>query len=139
MDDSGPTPGAGPCIQEILELDSEMLSLLYDKLNSGEEDFYDVLLHESMGIEYYARVFVSMECLQILDFRVRGCSEEAKRVLYDASEWPEVSRVAFEAGCLELIIPTQPPERVSSALARFGVPRKLKPLAYKIAEVEKLG
>ena len=136
-DDAEPTPGAGPCIDEALEIDEDEFRLLWEFIDLTEHDRVDILVYDSDGVEAYIEAFAGVECLQILALKIRGCGDVALEYLKAAADWPEVSRVVIEGGCVELTVPPEPPLRVARALDRLGVEKPIVPMAFRIKGIER--
>ncbi len=131
MDEMEPTPGAGPCIEDVLEIDEGEFKLLFDFLTLQEHDFVDILI-ESDGFEVYIEGFISTDCIVVLALRIRGCGSALAEQLRAYSDWPEVSRAILEGDCIELVIPPDPPARVREAVRKLGVETPIVPRAFRI-------
>ena len=127
-----PTPGAGPCIGDELDVDETEFNLLYGLLESTEYNWVDVLIYRSDGVEAFLECFIGVDCLRIIDLRIRVCGSSAIKGLKHAGDWPEVSRLVFEGDCIEMVVPSTPPGRVRSALGKLGVGIPLAPVAFRV-------
>ena len=131
-----PTPGAGPCIEELAGdlLDRSSVEEAIRVLERLEYTVVDLLLEPLLeGAFMYLRVAVDMECLRVLEMRVRSCGGGSARLLRMAGE-PEVSRVIMEADCLEIVVPVDPLYRVKSAMNKLGVRGSLSITMFRPAE-----
>ncbi|MCE4602196.1 MAG: hypothetical protein F7C08_03905 [Desulfurococcales archaeon] len=135
MDEGEPTPRAGPCIEEVVAVDEAEFRLLHELLSSTEYDYIDILLHEGDGIEVYLEAFAGLDCIRLISLHARGCGPAALEYLKAAADWPEVSRVVIEGGCIDLEIPSEPPFRVARALDKLGVESPLVPRAFRVKRV----
>ncbi len=133
MDDREPTPRAGPCIEDTGIVEGESASFAYSKLYRLEYNIVDLLIYTDGELEAAARVFVSLDCLELLEIIVKACGDASGRLLRLADE-PEVSRVSMEKGCVELHAPGEPPERARRLLEKLGITGPLEILAYKPIE-----
>ena len=133
MDDREPTPRAGPCLEDTGLVDEEESSNVWSLLYPLEYNIVELLVFEGPP-EVVFRVFISLECLEALEARVRACGDTARKLLELADE-PEVARVAMTSkGCVELVVPFNPPIRVRRALDRIGITTPLAILAYRPVE-----
>ena len=130
MDDREPTPRAGPCLEDTGLVDEEEASNVWSLLYPLEYNIVDLLVHEG-PVEVAFRVFIGLECLEALEARISGCGDVAGRLM-KLSDEPEVSRVSITGrGCVELVVPFDPPLRVKKALERIGITTPLHILAYR--------
>ena len=135
MDEGEPTPRAGPCIEEVAEVDEAEFRLLHELLTMTEHDYVDVLLHEAEGVEVYLEAFAGLDCIRVISLHARGCGPAALDYLKAAADWPEVSRVVVEGDCIDLEIPPDPPLRIARALDKLGVDTPLAPRAFRVKRV----
>ena len=77
------------------------------------------------------RVFIDLDCLRLIELRIRGCKEKAENVKSLFKE-PEFTRIAFEGECVEIVAPADIHVRVENALAAVGLTPPLKILAYRL-------
>ncbi len=131
-----PTPGAG-CLWEVLgeHVDLESFLEVYSTAYNREIDYLDVLVWERGGIEAFFKSYVGLDCLELIDLRIRGCESEALSLLKGYAEWPEVSRIIMEGDCIELVVPPDPPVRVVEALRKLGYRGKISAKAYRPSEL----
>lgn len=127
-DELEPTPGA-PCLESLNVMPEEDVVEVSSTLYVREETVFDILVYEREDFKIYLRVCSSLDCVRVLELRVEGCGSNAGSVL-GASSWPEVSRVAFEGECVELIIPSTPHVRVKAALEKLGV-SEVRAIAFR--------
>ena len=130
LDDEEPTQGAGPCIEEWGLVDEETAGTLHGILDTTEYNYADLLV-EHGELEVFMRVFIGLDCLRLVEVRVRGCKEKAERVkrLFDE---PEFTRIALEGECIEIAAPADIRVRVERALAAVGLAPPLRVLAYRL-------
>ena len=133
MDDREPTPRAGPCLEDTGLVGEEEASNVWSLLYPLEYNIVDLLVYQGPP-EVAFRVFIGLECLEALEARIRACGDRARELLELADE-PEVARVAMTGGgCVELVVPFEPPVRVRRALDRIGITAPLTILAYRPVE-----
>lgn len=132
MDEGEPTPGAGPCIGDVARVDEAEFRLLHEFLNTIEYDYVDILVHSEDDMEVYFEAFAGLDCIRVVNLRVRGCGPAAIEYLKAAADWPEVARVVLEGGCIELTVPPEPPLRVARALEKLGVEEPIVPRAFRV-------
>ncbi len=118
-DEFEPTPGA-PCLESLNVIPEEDVLEVSSTLYVREETLFDILVYERENLRVYFRVCSNPDCVKVLELRIEGCGSNAGSVL-SASSWPEVSRVAFEGECVELVVPSTPHIRVKNVLKKLGI------------------
>lgn len=132
--DVEPTQGAGPCLEESELLEVESLLWVKARLEIEGAIAADILVGRPGGGEAFLRVAPGVDCIELLELRVRFCSEAPAKKALEAIDWPEVSRATIEGGCIELVVPADPLYRVVEALRRLGVKPPLAAEAYRLLE-----
>ncbi|MCX8195661.1 MAG: hypothetical protein N3F67_01035 [Acidilobaceae archaeon] len=123
-----PTPGAA-CLGELGILSREEVAELEGIAYLSEHTFLEVLIYEGEGMEAYLRLISTPECLRVKELVVRGCGERGSSLIR-LTGLPEVTRIAFQGDCVELIVPSEPPSRVREALRKAGV-EGIRAIAYR--------
>ncbi len=135
LDDQEPTPRVGPCIEDTGLVEKEEASIAYSMLEPQEYNIVDLLLYSTPeNVEVYARVFIGLECLNVLSLHIRGCGEKAVEMLKKYSDKPEFYKIIMEGNCIELIAPHTPTIRLIRALSIVGAKTPLPILAYRKVE-----
>ncbi len=130
-----PTPGAS-CIWEALRgyIDVDSFLEVYSLAYGREHDYVDILVMDDGKLEAYIKSYVGLDCLELIDLRIRGCGSDALAVLKEYAEWPEVSRIIMEGDCIELVVPPHPPIRVVEALRKLGLKDTITVKAYRYSQ-----
>ncbi|BAA80063.1 hypothetical protein APE_1078 [Aeropyrum pernix K1] len=121
-----PTHQAGPCIEDglpLVDAGEEELHAVVAALEKMGVDEALIRLSSAGGLQVFYHVSWSMEdeCYSAAALVLRGCGDEWGPRLLKAADWPEVSKVALDRGCVEIVIPLDPPYRVKKALEKLGV------------------
>jgi hypothetical protein len=124
-----PTPGAGGCLEEFIDVDREGYLAVYGAMAARGVDVAAVLLYDEGGLQVYAVVEFGEGCLKLREVRARRCGEGSAGLL-KAAEWPEVSSAVIEGGCAEIVIPGDTRVRVERALRKLGVEGGFRVLAW---------
>jgi hypothetical protein len=128
--DEEPTPGVGPCVEEWGIIEKETARILYGMLEPLDYNYVDLLiLHEKY--EVFIRVFIGLECLHLVEVRVRGCGETLEEIK-KLSELPEFTRIMLEGECIEIAAPADMKHRVVKALEKIGIEPPVSPVAYRM-------
>ena len=136
-DDLEPTLEAGPCLEYGLPLTASDIEEVHHVVFTLEELGIDeaiVTVYSEQELESGFRVLwdPAMECFRVASLVVRGCGGESAR-LVKAADWPEVSAVALERDCTEIVIPLDPPYRVKRAVEKLGLdPSNWRPLGVRL-------
>lgn len=125
-----PTPGVGPCIEDIGLVKENIARELHVMLEPTEYNVVDLLV-PSRELEVFLRVFIGLDCLHALEIHIRGCGKLVGKVkkLY---EEPEFSRVILEGDCMEIVAPADPSLRLVRALRLAGIEAPVEPVAYRV-------
>jgi hypothetical protein len=124
-----PTQRVGPSIEEWGLVPEEEAKALHSLLDSIEYNIVDLLIpHERL--EVFLRVFIGLDCLHLLELRVRGCGSEAATVKRLADS-PEYTRISMEGDCIEIGAPADVRTRIVNALSKLGIAPPVKPIAYR--------
>lgn len=116
------------CLADLGLFSAEEVGELEALFYSLEHTIVDLLIWEEGDMISYLRFYSRPDCLALLELRLRGCGESAKKVL-SLADWPEVSKIAIEGACVEALVRPSPPAKVRSALNKLGI--KPVPIAYR--------
>ncbi|MEM0340725.1 MAG: hypothetical protein QXN05_03860 [Acidilobaceae archaeon] len=131
-DDLEPTPGASRvCLKDLGILSPELVDEVEAELYVKEETRLELLLHFSDNEELVAEVESAPDCLKIYSLRLRKCNASVE-VMFELLKWPEVSKVAIEGDCFELIAPGDSAIRLKNFVEKLGL-KTLEVLAYRRA------
>ena len=120
-----PTPGAGPCLEDLKLVADEDLIALKAKLEGLEFTYFDVLLHANDAREVYIRCVDRVECLEVVELRVKRCGAHADlTALREAG----VKGIALEGDCVEVIYGAA---MIARVLESEGLRPPLKILGYR--------
>lgn len=120
-----PTHTAGPCLEDGIPFsgsgEEEVHKAVYLLERNGVDEA-DILVYSRHGLDVWFRVEWSPEdeCYRVAHLAVRSCGESSGELL-KAVEWPEVSRAAIDRGCVEIVIPLDPPYRAERAIKKLGL------------------
>lgn len=126
-----PTPGAGPCLEEIFPHMAERILEIHASAHVSEFNYIELLLYNSRDLRVSIVAFVGSECLEVLGLRVLGCHSSAERILNLISS-PESSGGDVWRDCAEARVPADPPYRIIRVLDDLGVGVPADILAYRL-------
>jgi len=135
-DDLEPTPGAGPCLEEIsyLGLNPNEVEELWFHLSRREYNIIDVLILEKSGLLVYVRTLIEPDCMRPLELHVELCNEHSRKGLSLAEE-PEVIKVVLkkEASmeCVELVTDFDPFVKPRNLIEKLGITERFNIMAYR--------
>jgi hypothetical protein len=132
--DLEPTPGAGPCLEDLFkEINGDDLAELFSTLVNKEHNYVEVLLgkDEKRRLEVYARCFVSLRCLEVIEVVAELCGRD---VSLEPFEWPEVDKAEVLNECLRLSSRPEPPLKVHRFLMQLGLGEPQEVLGYRVVE-----
>jgi len=110
-----PTPGAGPCIDEVLDLSKEDTAEIYAAATTRGMDYAEILFFSTQSMMVSAVAYAGSECLELLGLRVIGCRDESSKAAR-LLESPEATSGDVWGECVEARIPADPPYRIKRAL-----------------------
>ncbi|MEB3759926.1 MAG: hypothetical protein GSR72_01680 [Desulfurococcales archaeon] len=131
VDDQEPTPGTGPCLEELGIVDKEDAIASYALLEPQEDNIVDLLLYSDEGLEVYVQVFIGLDCLHIIALHLRGCGSKSVETLKKYSDKPEFTKIIMEGECIDLEVPPYPRIRIERALSLVNLKPPLPILAYR--------
>jgi hypothetical protein len=141
LDEREPTPGAGPCLDDLGLFDEDSLADLWGQVKDREWDYLEVLFYRDDEREAWALVRVGEECLRLIEVAVALCGEGSSR-FFEFADLPEVVKIDFiqrsNVECVIFHSSSDPPARAIRFLEQIGMRGPFKVLGYSPAEVEGL-
>ncbi|MCE4625082.1 MAG: hypothetical protein F7C35_04380 [Desulfurococcales archaeon] len=130
--DEEPTPGVGPCLEDWEIVREEEARVLFGLLEPLEVNYVDLIVPHEV-YEVFLRVFIGLDCLHLVEIRVRGCGDHVNDIkeLYNN---PEFTRIVLEGNCIEIGAPGDNRIRVLRALNHLGLKPPLEPVAYRLVK-----
>jgi hypothetical protein len=106
---------------------------LFSTLVNKEHNYVEVLLgkDEKRRLEVYARCFVSLRCLEVVEVVAELCGRD---VSLEPFEWPEVDKAEVLNECLRLSSRPDPPLKVHRFLMQLGFGEPQEVLGYRVVE-----
>jgi len=132
--DLEPTPGAGPCLEDLFKgMNGDDVAELFSTLVNKEHNYVEVLLgkDEKRRLEVYARCFVSLRCLEVIEVVAELCGRD---ISLEPFEWPEVDKAEVLNECLRLSSRPEPPLKVHRFLMQLGFGEPQEVLGYRVVE-----
>ncbi len=130
-DEREPTPGARPCLDGLFSgLDKNDVEELYYNLVNREYNYVDVLLYYDDHTQVYARCFVSLRCLEVMEVAVRICNSVESGLR--AFELPEVDSAEIDGNCAVLHSRPDPPLKARNLIRKLGIPEPKEIKGYRV-------